>query len=264
MGPDAMILVFWMLSFKPTFSLSSFTFIKRLFRSSLLSVIRMVPSAYLRLLLLLPEIWEQWPHKRLTQTCLWVCRSLWWRRGLAVACRSVGGTECGSACIGPFEGGRHYLHYLHHSLVSGQTTGREHSPTHQQKMDYRSNQSILKEISPEYSLEGLMLKLKLQYLGHLMRRTDSLKRPWCWERLKAGGEGDDRGWDGWMASSTQWTWVWASSGSQWRTGSLVCCSPWGHKESDMTEWLNWTEHGPTHQNKTQFPPQSVSPTRKLP
>ena len=49
----------------------------------------------------------------------------------------------------------------------------------------RSNQSILKEISPEYSLEGLMLKLKLQYFGHLMQRTDSLERPWCWERLKA-------------------------------------------------------------------------------
>ena len=60
----------------------------------------------------------------------------------------------------------------------------------------RSNQSILKEISPEYSLERLMLKLKLQYFGHLMRRTDSLKRPWCWERLKSGGKGDDRGWDG--------------------------------------------------------------------
>ena len=58
----------------------------------------------------------------------------------------------------------------------------------------RSNQSILKEISPEYSLEGLMLKLKLQYFGHLMGRTDSLKRPWCWERLKVGGEGDDRRW----------------------------------------------------------------------
>ena len=56
-----------------------------------------------------------------------------------------------------------------------------------------SNQSILKEISPEYSLGGLMLKLKLQYFGHLMWRADSLERPWCWERLKAGGEG---GWDG--------------------------------------------------------------------
>ena len=61
------------------------------------------------------------------------------------------------------------------------------------------------EINPEYSLEGLMLKLKLQYFGHLMRRPH-WKRPWCWERLGAG-EGDDRGWDGWMASPTQWTWV---------------------------------------------------------
>ena len=50
------------------------------------------------------------------------------------------------------------------------------------------------------------------------------KRPWCWERLKAGGKGDNRGWDGWMASPTQWTWVWASSGSWWWTGSLVCSS----------------------------------------
>ena len=57
----------------------------------------------------------------------------------------------------------------------------------------RSNQSILKEISPEYSLEGLMLKLKLQYFGHLIRRTDSLERPQCWEGLKAGREGDGRG-----------------------------------------------------------------------
>ena len=82
----------------------------------------------------------------------------------------------------------------------------------------RSNLSVLKEISPEYSLEGLMLKLKLQYVGHLMRRTDSLEKPWCWERLKVGGEGDNRGWDGWMASSTRWTWVWVSSGS-WCAGS---------------------------------------------
>ena len=68
----------------------------------------------------------------------------------------------------------------------------------------RSNQSILKEISPEYSLEGPMVKLKLQYSGHLMR-TDSLERPCCWERLKAGGKGDNRERDGWMASVTQWT-----------------------------------------------------------
>ena len=83
----------------------------------------------------------------------------------------------------------------------------------------RSNQSILKEINPEYSLEGLMLKLILQYFGHLIaKELTHWKRLWCWERLKAGGEGGDREWDGWMASLTQWTWVWASSRSWWWTG----------------------------------------------
>ena len=82
----------------------------------------------------------------------------------------------------------------------------------------RSNQSILREISPGCSLEGLMLRLKLQYFGHLMRRADSFKRPWCWEGLRAGGEGDNRGWDGWMTSLTQWTWIWVDSGSWWWTG----------------------------------------------
>ena len=81
----------------------------------------------------------------------------------------------------------------------------------------KSNQLIIKEINPEYSLEGLMLKLKLQNFGHLMGRTDHWERLWCWERLKAGGKGDDREWDGWVASMNQWTWVWANSGRQWRT-----------------------------------------------
>ena len=82
----------------------------------------------------------------------------------------------------------------------------------------RSNQSILKETSPEGSLEGLMLKLKLQYFGHLMWRADSFEKTWCWERLRAGGEGEHGGWDGWMASPTQWTWVWINSRSWWWTG----------------------------------------------
>ena len=81
-----------------------------------------------------------------------------------------------------------------------------------------SDESILKEIKPEYSLEGLMLKLKLQSFGHLMQRAGLLERSWCWERLRAGGEEGNRGWHGWMASLTQWIWVWADSGRQWRTG----------------------------------------------
>ena len=80
-----------------------------------------------------PRRKRQWPHGRLTQASLWVSRSLWRRCGLEVACCQIGGTECGIACTGPFEGGHHYLHYLHHSLVSGQTTGKEQSSTHQQK-----------------------------------------------------------------------------------------------------------------------------------
>ena len=72
----------------------------------------------------------------------------------------------------------------------------------------RSNQSILNEINPQYSLERLMLKWTLQYFGHLIWRANSLRRPWCWERLRAGGKGGYWGWAGWMASPTQWSWVW--------------------------------------------------------
>ena len=75
-----------------------------------------------------------------------------------------------------------------------------------------------KEISPEYSLEGLLLNLKLQYFGHPMQELTHWKRPWCWERLRARGEGGNRRWEGWMPSLTQWTWVWANSGRYWRTG----------------------------------------------
>ena len=68
----------------------------------------------------------------------------------------------------------------------------------------KSNQSIWKEINPGYSLGGLMLKLKLHYFGTWCEEVALWKRPWCWERLKTGEEGDDRGWDGWMASPTLW------------------------------------------------------------
>ena len=102
-----------------------------------------------------------------------------------------------------------------------------------------SNHSILKEISPGCSLEGLMWKLKLQYFGHRSKELTHLKRPWCWERLKAGGEGDDRGWDGWMASLTQWIWVWVNSRSWWFTGRPGVLQPMG---SQRVRWLsNWTE-----------------------
>ena len=84
------------------------------------------------------------------------------------------------------------------------------------------------------------VELKLQYFVHLVQRTDSLGKIWCWERLKAGGEGEDRGWDGWMASPTRWTWVWANSGSWWWTGSLACCI---HGVTKSWTWLSdWTNY----------------------
>ena len=103
----------------------------------------------------------------------------------------------------------------------------------------RSNQSILKEISPEYSLEGLMLKLKLQYLATWCKELTHWKRPCCWERLKVGGEGNNRGWDGWMASPTQWTWVWVNSRSWWWTGRPWVMQSMGSQI--QTQLSNWTE-----------------------
>ena len=117
----------------------------------------------------------------------------------------------------------------------------------------RSNQSILKEISPGCSLEGLMLKLKLQYFGHLMWRVDPLEKTLSWEGLGAGGKGDDRGWDSWMASPTQWTRIWVNSGGWWWTGRpgvlwFMGSQRVGH---DWATELNWTEVGHTFSPKEQ-------------
>ena len=102
----------------------------------------------------------------------------------------------------------------------------------------RSNQSILKEISPEYSLEG-----NSNTLATLCEELTHLKMSWCWERLKAGGEGDDRGWDGWMASPTQWTWVCVNSGSWWWIGRPVVLQSMGSQKvgHDWETELNWTD-----------------------
>ena len=99
----------------------------------------------------------------------------------------------------------------------------------------RSNQSILKEINPEYSLEGLMLKLKLSILATWCEELTHWKRPW--ERLKAGGGGDDWGWRSWNASLIQHTWVWADS-RRWRTGKPGVLQSVG---SQSWTWLSdWT------------------------
>ena len=114
----------------------------------------------------------------------------------------------------------------------------------------RSNLSILKEISPGCSLEGLRPKLKLQYFGHLMRRTDLFEKTLMLGKIEGRRRMDDKGWDGWMASLNQWTWVWVDSGSWWwtrRPGMLQSLGSqrighdwvpelnwWGRKQSETT------------------------------
>ena len=108
----------------------------------------------------------------------------------------------------------------------------------------RSNQSILKEISPRYSLEGLMLRLKLQYFAHLMWRADSFEKILMLGKIEGRREGDDGGWDGWMAPPTQWTWVWVDSGCWWwigRPGVLWFTGSQRVRHDWATE-LNWIEH----------------------
>ena len=93
-----------------------------------------------------------------------------------------------------------------------------------------------------------MLKLKLQYFGHLMRRVIHWKRLWCWEGLGAEGEGDDRGWDGWMASLTRWMWVWVNSGSWWWTGRpgvlwFMGSQRVGHDWATELNWISQIGYG---------------------
>ena len=122
-----------------------------------------------------PRRKEPWPHKRLTQTCPWVSQILWWRRGLAMACRRVRGTEGSRACMAAFEGGRHSLHYLHHSLASGQTR-REHSPDHQQKIESKiywawPGSSEKDPVAPSVSLSHQEASIRLLILS-IRRQTE--------------------------------------------------------------------------------------------
>ena len=107
----------------------------------------------------------------------------------------------------------------------------------------KSNQSILKEISPGCSLEGLMLKLKLQYFGHPMWRTDSFEKTLMLGKIKGGRRRGCQRTDGWMASPTQWTWVWAGSRSWWWTGRPRLLQSMGSRrvEYNWATELNWTE-----------------------
>ena len=104
----------------------------------------------------------------------------------------------------------------------------------------------IKPVSPkwnqfEYSLEGLMLKLKFQYFGHLMLRIDSLEKTLMLVKIEGKRRGHDKGWNGWVVSPTHWTWFGQASGVGDGQGSLACWSPWGGKESDIPERMNLTD-----------------------
>ena len=109
----------------------------------------------------------------------------------------------------------------------------------------RSNQSILKEISPEYAWKDWCWSWNSNTLATWCEELTHRKRSWCWEILKTGGEGNDRGWDGWMTSPTQWTWVWASSESWWWTGKPGVLQSMGSQRvrhdwtTELTDWSIW-------------------------
>ena len=107
-----------------------------------------------------------------------------------------------------------------------------------------SNQSILKEISPGCSLEGLMLSWNPNLLATWYEELTHLKSPWCWEQLREGREGDGRGWDCWMSSPTQWTWVWVDSGCWWWKGRPGVLQSMGSQivGQDWVTELNWMHY----------------------
>ena len=200
MGLDAMILVFCMLHFKPTFSLSSFTFIKRLFSSSLLSAIRVVSPAYLLGRKAMTNLESLLKSRDITlPTKVHLVKGMVFP-GVMYGCESWTIKKAEGRRIDAFE------LQCWRRLLRVLWTAR------------RSNQSILKEISPEYSLEGLMLKLKLQHFGHLMRRTDSMEKTLMLRKIEGRrrrGRQRMRRLDG----TLPWrTWIWVGSGSWWWTG----------------------------------------------
>ena len=105
----------------------------------------------------------------------------------------------------------------------------------------RSNQSILKEISPEYHWKDWCWSWNSNTLATWCKELTHVKRPWCWERLRAGREEDDREWDDWMASRLDVHGFGWTPGVGDGQGGLACCDSWGRKELDTTEWLDWTE-----------------------
>ena len=103
----------------------------------------------------------------------------------------------------------------------------------------RSNQSILKKSVLNFHWKDWCWSWNSNTLATWCEGLTHWKRPWCWAKLKVGGEGDNRVWDGWMSSPTRWTWLWVGFRRWWWTGKPGVLQ--SSTESDSTEWLNWTE-----------------------
>ena len=115
--------------------------------------------------------------------------------------------------------------------------------TPQSHLDSKENLSILKEISPKCSLEGLLLKMQCQYFGHVMQRTVSYEKTLILAKIEGGMRRGNRGWDGWMASLARWTEVWVNSGRSSWTGRPGVLQSMGSQRAghDWATELNWTE-----------------------
>ena len=105
----------------------------------------------------------------------------------------------------------------------------------------RSNQSTVKEISPDILWKDWCWSWNSNTLATWCEELTHLKRPRCWERSKVGRDGENRGLDGWMASLTQWTWIWVISRSWWQTGRPGVLPSMGSQRVGHNWWLNWTE-----------------------
>ena len=168
---------------------------------------------------------------------------------------------------------RHHIkkqrHYFVNKGLSSQGHGFSSSHVWNWELDYKESWALknwcfwtmvlektlqsplnCKEIKPVHPKGNIVLSVHWKdwcwswnsnTLATWLEEMTHLKRPWCWEILRVGGEGDDRGWDGWMASPTQWTWIWVNSGVGDGQGGLACCGSCSLKESHTTERLNWTE-----------------------
>ena len=171
-------------------------------------------------------------------------------RGSVVAAGKFSSFACGLSCSMAWD--RTHVPWIARHILNHWTTWESPHPLFSlcSSLDFFGFFACI----PSVNVCFLYTSLTFQYFGHLMRRVDSLKRLWCWEGLGAGGEGDDRGWDGWMVSPTWWTWVWVNSGSWWWTGRPGVLQFMGSQRvrHDWASELNFPDFTPVFSNSFFF------------